>query len=282
MIENKLVNFMIIGVQKCGTTSLSSHITKHPQINFCKQKEPDFFSKNSNWHKQLKEYHSLFDCANPGCILGEASTTYSWLLEYPDTPNRLFKYNPDLRFVYIVRDPVERIRSHYMHHYLKARTKYGFLEEVLSDPTYINHSRYAIQIRQYIELFGKDSFYFLTLEDYKNNTEHHLENIFEFLGVSQKVAENIELTPKNLTNERLKESRLKSILSPVARYAPKNIRDMFRFLFFSKNKYNISMCMETRRLLWRYLEDDVLAFEKISSLDLNVWRTSNGIDRVNR
>ena len=158
----KKVDVMLIGVQKCGTTTLADWLSKHSEISFCK--EPDFFSKNKDWRSDIDTYHSLFedDSTISDNIWMEASTTYSWLLEYPEVASRILEYNKNTKFIFIMRNPIERIKSHYIHHRLKAYTTKPFELEVQSNPTYISHSRYAIQIRPFLELFPKENFHFLT------------------------------------------------------------------------------------------------------------------------
>ena len=99
----KQVSAVILGVQKCGTSSLSHYLSQHPEINFCKEKEPDFFSKSNDWRKELESYHKLFLSLKNSQkkIWIEASTTYSWLLEYPKVPRRLLEYNKNLKFIFI-------------------------------------------------------------------------------------------------------------------------------------------------------------------------------------
>ena len=136
------VDFMIIGAQKCGTSSLASMLSQHRQICFCKAKEPHFFSRHEDWATRLDVYHRLFS-PRPGQLCGEASTSYSFLPEHGPTHERLHEYNPALRLLYLVRDPVERILSQYNHELLRGWTRGPLEVEVLENPTYLDRSRYA-------------------------------------------------------------------------------------------------------------------------------------------
>ena len=82
-----LVDFMLIGAAKCGTTSLAYEISQHPQINFSKIKEPHFFSQVIDWKSKIHEYHSLFH-EEEGKIYGEASPYYTLHPEFLDTSKR--------------------------------------------------------------------------------------------------------------------------------------------------------------------------------------------------
>lgn len=271
----KQVSAVILGVQKCGTTSLSHYLSQHPEINFCKEKEPDFFSKSNDWRKELESYHKLFlslkNSQKKTWI--EASTTYSWLLEYPKVPRRLLEYNKNLKFIFIVRDPIARIKSHYLHHRLKAYTNKSFEEEVINNPTYLAHSKYAMQIRPFLELFPFENFHFMTLNQLKENTNKELHDIANFLDISIEGFKIIDKSLKNKTSELKKTRSLKKILTPLARLFPLKIRNSLRGLFYYKVDLNFEIEPEFEKYLWRFLEDDVRAFEKITNMDLeNQWK----------
>jgi len=105
----KKVDFFIIGAPKCGTTSLAEYLREHPQVDFARRKEPNFFCKDfSGLHKlsnikTLNDYLSLFTFEN-GKIRGEASTTYL----FSDTAvNNILKHNSHAKFIAILRNPVQ-------------------------------------------------------------------------------------------------------------------------------------------------------------------------------
>jgi hypothetical protein len=267
---NKKVGAMILGVQKCGTTTLSHYLSQHPEINFCKQKEPEFFSKNIDWSTDLNNYHKLYASSKiiNDKLWVEASTTYSWLLEYPEVPKRLLSYNNELKFIFILRDPVARIKSHYLHHRLKAYTKSTFEEEVLKNPTYIAHSKYATQIRPFLELFPKENFLFTTLERFKENSDRELSLIAEFLNISEEGFNSIDKRQKNKTADLKKTRAIKKTLTPLARLFPLKFRNALRKPFFYSANLDFEVKSEFEKYLWRFLEDDVRATEKITGLDL--------------
>lgn len=275
-MSNKKVNTIILGVQKCGTTTLSHYLSQHPEINFCKQKEPDFFSKGNDWTKELKSYHQLYTSSENSAkkkIWMEASTTYSWLLEYPEVPKRLLEYNKNLKFIYIMRDPIARIKSHYLHHRLKAYTNKPFEEEVINNPTYLAHSKYAMQIRPFLELFPFENFHFMTLKQLKENTAKELLSVANFLDISKEGFEIIDKSLKNKTSELKKTRSMKKTLTPLARLFPLKIRNSLRGLFYYNADLNFEMEPEFEQYLWRFLEDDVRAMENITNMELeNTWK----------
>jgi hypothetical protein len=176
------VDFMIIGAQKCGTTSLASQLAEHPSICFCKIKEPGYFHKVEDWRSDLDAYHQLF-APEDGQICGEASTMYTFLPEWHGTHSRLFAYNPDLKLIYIMRNPVERVISNYAHDLVRGFVKAAPESVVFEDPGYINRSRYGVQIRPYLELFPRENVLLLVFEEYVADQWKALQQICTFLEI---------------------------------------------------------------------------------------------------
>ena len=266
-----LVDFMLIGAQKSGTTSLAHQLAQHPQIGFCRHKEPDFFSKHDDWTRNIAEYHRLYELSS-GKLYGEASTTYTWIPEYPETASRLHQYNPNLKLLYIMRQPVERAISHYTHHLLRARTRYPPEIEVFEHPTYINHSRYALQMRPYLERFPRENLYFLLFEEYIDNPTGTLDAIAAHLGIEQSGFDQIDLSPQYQTLDRSGDRKIKKWLTPLARLFPLKIRNALRGPFVYRLDAKIEFPLETKQLLWRFLQDDVRAIEEIMGRRLDLWR----------
>ena len=106
------VNFLIIGAARSATTSLSSILASHQSISFSKPKEPQFFSKE-NWRDSIGAYHKLFK-KKEGVLYGEGSTNYTKAPFFnKNIYSDILEYNPDMKFIYMVRHPLERIKSHY-------------------------------------------------------------------------------------------------------------------------------------------------------------------------
>jgi hypothetical protein len=274
MTMNKKINFMLIGAQKAGTTSLSHQLAQHPQINFCKFKEPDFFSKSLDWKTELPSYLDQYE-NTPGKIYGEGSTTYSWLLEYPHTAKRIKEYNPDIKLIYLMRQPVERAISHYTHHLLKARTKYPIEREIFEFPTYINHSSYALQLAPYFELFPKCQIHLMFFEEYVKSPLQSLNELADFLGIERKGFDEVDLKPQYQSLERTGDTKLKKFLTPLAKMLfPVRMRNALRGPFVYKLDKKQEVSDEFKRLLWRYFENDVAALERYLGRSLDFWRES--------
>src|SRR5437016_1007207 len=107
-------SFIVIGAQKAGTTSLDSYLRTHPQVAMSSVKETNFFVEERAWGKGRRWYEGLFDAAGTATAVGEASPTYSMFPLFAGVPERMARLLPEARLIYLVRDPIERIRSAYI------------------------------------------------------------------------------------------------------------------------------------------------------------------------
>ncbi len=192
--------FMIIGAAKSGTTTLHQYLCRHPQIFMSTPKEPDFFSVDSHYAKGIDWYESLFQDAKPDQICGEASTTYSRLQQYPHTVERLFKVLPKVKLIYIMRHPVDRAYSFYVHRLKGARYKpelaveKTFEETIVKQSEFIDSSFYLYQIEQYLKVYPLSSFLFLRMEDLIQHPHETICKILTFIGADA----NINLTEESI------------------------------------------------------------------------------------
>ena len=116
MSKKAIPNLFIIGAMKSGTTSLHEYLNEHPDIFMSNVKEPGYFAECMNYYpKDLAWYESLFKEAKGEMIIGESSTNYTKLPICTDVVNKIWEFNPDARFIYVMRDPIKRVISHYWH-----------------------------------------------------------------------------------------------------------------------------------------------------------------------
>jgi hypothetical protein len=189
-----LPNFLVIGAMKGGTSSLYRYLREHPQVFMPSVKEPLFFS--SNWNRGLEWYERLFDKAGQAIAIGEASTEYTSYPHQSEVPMRIAKTLPEVRFVYILRHPVERMMSEYHYNLVRGLERDPSADRaLLGDSTYCNVSCYAMQIEQYLEYFSRDQLLLVKSEDLKSERVQTLRRVYEFLGVDS------SWQPANLSEE---------------------------------------------------------------------------------
>lgn len=274
-----VVDFMIIGAQKCGTTSLANQLASHPAICFCAEKEPGYFNQTGDWRAGIEAYHALYSPA-PGQLCGEASTFYTFLPEYPNTHKHLFEYNPDLKLIYVMRQPVERALSHYTHNLVRELDTRPPDVALFAAPEYVNRSRYGVQLRPYLELFDRDNILLLVFEEYVRDQVAALQQIAGILDIDPQpfAAAETEAQHKSVGEPYLKYDSMRSFVkTPVFRrlrsMVPESIRQPVRHRLLSNTlAAKPELSAQDRQTLWRLLEDDVLAVETLLGRRLDEWR----------
>ena len=182
-------NLFVIGAMKSGTTSLHEYLNTHPQIAMSEWKEPAFFVEELTWRRGEQWYLTLFENDERYRYLGESSTHYTRLPVLQGVAERLYRFNPDARLVYIMRNPFDRLVSHYWHNTQYRDFKRGggeprpLSKAVKEDPQYLAFSDYATQLEPYIKLFGREALYTLTFEKLVQDPQRELDNIYQWLGL---------------------------------------------------------------------------------------------------
>lgn len=213
--NTEMPTFFVIGAAKCGTTSLHAYLDLHPEISMSRVKEPRYFCRHvGNFElpvvSDLDEYLGLFE---PGTgHRGESSPAYSESGFVPGVPEAISKEVDDPRFIYLVRDPIERFASAVQEGVASRRGDLGSgraalrgpnagLPEGLSeirDPANPSSSpgRYMTEIRAYLALFPSESILVVDSEDLRHHRREAMGEIFTFLGlepVFDPVAMGVEL-----------------------------------------------------------------------------------------
>jgi Sulfotransferase domain len=169
---------------KAGTTSLFHYLKAHPQVFMSPLKEVDFFLEEANWERGLDWYRKQFDGAGPDATaIGEASTAYTSYPEFAGVPERLAATLPDAHLIYVMRDPIERIRSHYQHRVLVGEEHAPLEVAVSRDRRYVDRSSYAMQLERYLGLFPRDQILLVTSEDLRHVRVPTMQRIQRFLEI---------------------------------------------------------------------------------------------------
>ena len=178
-----LPNLIVIGGLKCGTTSLHHYLNLHPRIAMSRPKELNFFVAELNWDLGPDWYASHFD--RGAYVRGETSPHYTNLPRFTGVAERMHELlGGQARIVYMVRDPVERILSHYLHNVgggYESRT----LEDALADPgsSYVTRSRYAMQLQPYLETFDRSHVLVVDNAELAGDRAGTMRRVFEFCEV---------------------------------------------------------------------------------------------------
>lgn len=175
--------FFIIGAMKAGTTSLFKYLAGHPDLCPSSRKEPRVFRNPGNPEQQRAEFLELFRERREERWCFEASTAYTKYPLFHGVPQRLCAVVPDARFVYLVRNPVERVWSQYVHNLAHGRESRSFVRALAERPDYLNTSRYYLQLTQYLDVVPRDRVLVRVFEEMVQDPAATVRAICEFLGV---------------------------------------------------------------------------------------------------
>jgi hypothetical protein len=177
-------NLFIVGAMKCGTTSLHNYLDEHPSISMSTVKEPDIFVK-PNWRDELSRYEVLLNAAAP--VRGESSTSYAKYPLFAGVPARIAAVAPRAKLVYVVRDPLSRCVSHWVHNVAQGREQRTLSQAVrdFDDPenSYVWSGRYATQLERFLEHFPLDQLLVVDQGRLLNDRLATVRHVFRFLGV---------------------------------------------------------------------------------------------------
>lgn len=220
------IDFLLIGVQKCGTSALAHYLGQHPDIGMARIKEVHFFDRDENFAKQKTDYapyHQHFDFSKNYNIYGEATPIY---LYWQPACQRIWEYNPELKLIAILRNPIDRAFSHWTMEYVRKAETASFFEAIRQEPerlkdgqhrvySYVDRGFYANQIKRFQAKFSPEQLLFLKYEDFKADQKGTLAKVFSFLGV--------DATGYAFTPERIHESVYHSSITPEEREYLKSI-----------------------------------------------------------
>lgn len=228
-------DFLIIGAMKCGTTSLQAQLAAQPGVFMTTPKEPNFFSDDPVYAKGLDWYGALYDGAAPGDLKGEASTHYTKRPTWPDTVQRLQAVQPDPRLIYVIRNPVDRCISHYIHAWSEGQITQDLDTAISQVPEITAYGQYAMQIAPYVAAFGPERILLTSLEALKRDGAGELARIGAFIGMTTPAQWQDTIEAQNVSALRVRRMPLQGLLldNRVAqvlrrRLVPKAIRARIR------------------------------------------------------
>jgi Sulfotransferase domain len=180
----ELPNLILIGGLKCGTTSLHHYLNLHPEIHMSRPKELNFFVAELNWPLGDEWYAAHFPAAAP--VRGESSPHYTNLPRFRGVADRMRSVVPGARLVYMVREPIDRMLSHYLHNVAGGYERRPIAEALAQpDSAYVHRSMYAMQLEPYVERFGSERIEVVSREELKAGRDETMRRVFRFVGVDE-------------------------------------------------------------------------------------------------
>jgi hypothetical protein len=226
------VNFVIGGTQKGGTSALDRFLRQHPQICMPNDiKEVHFFDREEMFRggtPDYARYHSHFRPTREHRAIGEASPIYMY---WNNAAERIWSYNPEIKWIVILRNPVDRAYSAWNMERARSNEQLSFEDAIAQEFTrcrealplqhrifsYLDRGFYAAQVRRLHNIFGAQNCLILLNEDLQREHERTLRTVFDFLAVDDSIT---------TTEERVFEQDYTQPLDPGLRA---KLLDMFYF-----------------------------------------------------
>lgn len=292
-----LPNLVVIGVQKCGTSALHYYLGLHPEVQVSTPKELFFFTDESdlrpepyvneprelvlmsgqrNWSRGLDWYRSHFDPGAP--VRSEATPTYTspW---FPSVPERMAQVLPDAKLIFMAREPVDRMVSHYIQMVGMGREWRPLAEAVGTDENvYIARSRYASLLRPFLERFPAEQILTLRQDELLHRRRETMRRVFAFLGVREDFWDprmERERHPSDAKGRRyslltrLQGARLARPLYKLPQEVKWNLE---RLAYRRSREPKPELDPELRARLRERLDPEMEELERITGWDLSGWR----------
>jgi hypothetical protein len=275
----------VIGAVKSGTTALHGCLNKHPQIFMSEKKEIDFFCHDEKYAKGLEYYKSFFPEDNK--VRGESSQNYSKFHWWDGVPKRIYNdLGENMKFIYILRDPVKRIYSHYNE--MQAQNcappdLEAYIEKDLEQNEIVLTSCYKQQLDRFLEVYPLSHFKIITLEALQKDRLSVLNEVFDFLGVEQMTDNTLFDFTSNTSRSKKMRTGLGMALinNPVAvlvkKLFPISIKEKIKSqsavkdLMFQDIKREVKLSEELEEKLRSIFKKDVDELRQLTGLGFEAW-----------
>ena len=272
-------DFIIIGAMRAGTTALAERLSRHPDIAMSKLKETDYFIAEKNFSRGPLWYQSLFAKGRP--IRGEAAPNYAKSDVFAGVPQRIHAARPDVKLIYVVRDPLDRFWSHYKHTYLMggAVPPSDRLLDHHEGRHMLASSMYCRQLSAFLPVFPAEQIFVTDLDELTKTESGAFADILDFIGASPE-SSTPELTAANSAGSlaqtpgwALKLSQHKA-LTGLRSAAPAGVKAGVRHLLGTlqrKPRQTPPISPAARRQVADALAEDVAAFRKLVGRSFPHW-----------
>ena len=245
--NNFKVNFIICGTQKGGTTALDHYMRMHSEVCMAKKKEVHFFDNDKYFltnYTPYDKYHKFFNPKKDHKVIGESTPIYMFWI---NAMERIFNYNPNIKLIIILRNPIERAFSNWNMEKQRKREKRTFMESIQDEIflnkdnkqnrtySYLRRGFYTDQIKRILKIFKKKQLLCLKNENLRNKPEDTLSLVSDFLDITK-----FENTQKISIHSR---------------------------------NYNEKLGFEEKQLLNDIFLEEIESLEKLLSWDLSTWKS---------
>lgn len=290
-------NFICLGTQKAGTTTLHDVLQQHPDIFLPQGKEAHYFDREERFVKGLKWWlDTYFSDYKNEKIMGVMTPEY---LYDPTIPQRIYdQLGSKVKFLVVLRHPVERAYSHYLMTVRRGFEEHSFREAIALEPerihlgkfendyySYLDRGNYSAQLERYFALFPKEQFLILSFEkEIKTGLEHTIQKILTFLDVPQlplntQIMSNVaseahsETLRSLVRKDHFLKRVVKSILPPSLR---RKLKKKIIHLNESKATQSSSLSREEKKELFEtHFKHEPQKLMKLTGVDFSYWNSEH-------
>ncbi len=289
-----LPNFICPGAAKAGTTSLYDILQQHPSVFLSPvNKESHFFDYDENYSKGLEWYsQTFFDKCNGPSAIGDITPSYMFL---PRAVERLHRdLGTDTRFIFMLRDPVDRAYSQYNFNVRRSYESRSFEEALASEKestkkdffslihySYTARGRYSEQVARFLKLFPRDRLMFIHFEDdFLEKKAHTIRSLETFLGIDHAILDldahaNAASQPRSgVLNRMLFRNRTLRAVGKVLIPSYESRRSVFRKLKkINEKPVSTGELPEGRKaeIFNRYFAGDIDLLQDLTGRDFSRW-----------
>lgn len=272
------VSFIGIGAQKAGTSWMYACLYEHPEL-YMPVKEINFFSRERFITKGVDWYNSIFVNCPANKLCGEFSTSY---LASELAPERIHNYNPQIKLILIVRDPVNRAYSNYINDIksgsIPKNTPFEDALKIRSE--YINNGLYGKHIKNYLKMFDRERILIVDYLDIKNKPKDVIETTYRFLNVNPDFlpwALNKNINPGNKPKFVFFDRFIAQIAHLITMLGLHRLRwfikksglsDFLRSINSHEKSYDTDHVYDYEYIYNKYFKDDMILFKRITGINI--------------
>jgi hypothetical protein len=266
--------FFIIGAMKAGTTSLYNYLSAHPQLYASPKKEPRVFRDPASPQDLRTRFHALFEGRRDQTWCFEGSTAYTKYPAFTGVPKRIQSQAREARFVYLVRNPIDRIWSQYVHNLAQGRESRSLSDALREEPQYLNISRYHLQLTQYLQVFPRDRILVQVFEEMIRDPLVTVRAGLEFLDVDTTYTPPSADVAYNASGDKLAAPASLRLIrrSGLEDVIPWRIRHSLKVRGEALPSKQERLTPEVRAEIVRLLADDTEAFFSSAGRRVDAWR----------
>lgn len=303
--SKRKVNFFLVGAAKCGTTSMWHYLYQHPDIYLPENKqEMHFFATHyqklphaekkayglhdSKLIHSIEEYELYYQNVANEKIIADISPEYMY---YYKCAKDIKKYNSDAKILFLLRNPVDRAYSAYMHLRKDLSESMNFREAFMESKHRVNEQNYnslydlqgwsyAPAIEYFITCFGAKKVMVILFEEFVRDTQQIMDQICDFLEISRfEFDVSKKYNESGIPKDKWKASVFlffqtnfiwakKLLGAKVTRH----VEDIMSRLFIKGNLWKQPMTKEDREFVYSYYGNEINRLEKLLGRSLNIWK----------